>query len=126
MKHGFMLLILQTGDTPDPLGSVLRTLATDYDMDMESKITLARCDVAQNDVPVEVYHLPTIKLYPAEKKRAPVEYFGRDDDVNQYKSFIKEEGSKRYQLSDVISTGSWKSEEKTVPSRQGSGLTREV
>jgi hypothetical protein len=92
----------------------------EYEIDTDIKITFARCNVAEVDVPVEVYHLPTIKLYPAENKRAPVEYFGKEDDIEQYKNFIKEEGSKWDQLLDVLSKSGWKPGRRT-PTRQGTG-----
>lgn len=75
---------------PNPLKDVLQRLVNTY-QDAQN-VTIASCDVAENDVPVEVYHIPTIKLYPAGKKRLPVEYFGKEDDVEQYKSFIRDEG----------------------------------
>ena len=71
---------------------ILEELVHDYANELD-KISLARCNVAQYEVPVEVYHYPTIKLYPAGKKRSPVEYFGKEDDLDQYKAFITSEGS---------------------------------
>jgi protein disulfide-isomerase A1 len=62
---------------------------------MDTGITIAKCDVDQCNIPVEVYHIPTIKLYPAHKKNAPVEYFDKLTDLGQYVVFIKEEGSRR-------------------------------
>src|SRR5271169_2626013 len=104
MRHeGFIWAHLQTGGEPDPLEDTLEKLAKEYDQnDFERIITFARCNVATNDVPVEVYHLPTIKLYPASKKRAPLEYFGRQDDIEEYKSFIREEGSKVDQVLEAL------------------------
>jgi hypothetical protein len=58
---------------------------------MDTGITIAKCNVDQHNVPVEVYHIPTIKLYPAHKKNAPVEYFDKLTDTEQYYIFIKEE-----------------------------------
>jgi len=58
---------------------------------MDTGITIAKCNVDQHNVPVEVYHIPTIKLYPAHKKNAPVEYFDKLTDIEQYCIFIKEE-----------------------------------
>jgi hypothetical protein len=76
---------------PCPLKTVLEGLVSEYQN--EQNVTIASCDVAVNDVPVDVYHIPTIKLYPAGKKRLPVEYFGKEDDIEQYKSFIRDEGN---------------------------------
>jgi hypothetical protein len=62
---------------------------------MDTDITIAKCNVDEYNVPVEVYHIPTIKLYPAHKKNAPVEYFDKLTDLGQYFVFIKEERSRR-------------------------------
>ena len=59
------------------------------------RITIAKCNVDQYNIPVEVYHVPTIKLYPANKKNAPMEYFDKLTDIDQDVMFIKEEGSRK-------------------------------
>jgi len=54
-------------------------------------MTLARCNVAACDIPIEVSHIPTIKLYPARQKFPSVEYFGPEDVVAEYVRFINTE-----------------------------------
>ena len=56
-------------------------------------IIIAKCDTAMYRVPVEVYHVPTVKLYPAGKKDLPVEYFGDKNVPGAYINFIQSEGS---------------------------------
>ena len=69
--------------------TVLKTLKERYD----ESIIIAKCDTAMYRVPVEVYHVPTVKLYPAGKKDLPVEYFGDKTDPDAYVDFIQSEGS---------------------------------
>lgn len=52
------------------------------------KVKVARCDVAKNDVPVEVYGVPSVKLFPAGKKDMPVEFFGSQTRLHDYEEFI--------------------------------------
>ena len=68
--------------------TVLNALYNEY----KENLLLATCDTAQYRVPVELFSVPTIKLYPATKKDLPVEYFGKKEDVEQYKLFIQKEG----------------------------------
>ena len=56
------------------------------------KIVIAKCDATANDVPDDVRGFPTIKLYPAGKKNAPVEYSG-DRSIESLVQFIKEKGT---------------------------------
>ena len=79
---------------PDPLEKILKALVRDYANELDTNTTLARCNVAEHEVPVEVYRYPTIKMYPGAKKRFPVEYFGKEDNIDQYKAFITSEGSR--------------------------------
>jgi hypothetical protein len=65
---------------------------------MDNNIIIARCNVDKNNIPVEVYHVPTIKLYPAYKKNAPLEYFDKPTDLDQYVVFIKEEGTRKLKV----------------------------
>jgi len=52
------------------------------------KVKVGRCDVAANDVPVDVYAVPSVKLFPAGKKHLPVEFFGCLGHVPDYEEFI--------------------------------------
>jgi len=61
---------------------------------MDKQITIAKCNVDLNNIPVEVNYVPSIKLFPAYRKHSPVEYFDTPTDVEQYVVFIKEEGTK--------------------------------
>ena len=53
---------------------------------------MAKCDATLNDVPDEIRGFPTIKLYPAGKKNAPVEYSG-DRSIESLIQFIKDKGT---------------------------------
>ena len=57
----------------------------------DDKIIIARCNVDKENIPIEIYHIPTIKLFPAMKKNAPVEYFSKLTDLEEYLQFIGEE-----------------------------------
>lgn len=59
---------------------------------------VAKCDATLNDVPDEVRGFPTIKMYPAGKKDAPVEYSG-DRSLESLVQFIKEEGTHGIEVS---------------------------
>jgi len=56
------------------------------------KVTIAKVDATLNDVPDEIQGFPTIKLYAAGKKDAPVAYQGART-VEDLAQFIKENGS---------------------------------
>jgi hypothetical protein len=78
----------------------LKGLADSYN-DRHSHVIIARCNVAENDVPVRVYHTPTIRYYPIHGKRSPIEYFGEKEDVNKYIDFIQNEGPQDSKLKPV-------------------------
>lgn len=61
-------------------------------VDLASKVTIAKVDATANDVPDEIQGFPTIKLFPAGKKDAPVDYSGART-VEDFIQFIKENGS---------------------------------
>jgi protein disulfide-isomerase A1 len=64
-----------------------------YASDELSKlVTIAKVDATANDVPDEIQGFPTIKLFPAGKKDAPVDYSGSRT-VEDLVQFIKENGS---------------------------------
>jgi thioredoxin-like negative regulator of GroEL len=77
------------------LKSLLDALVEAYATD--ASVTIATCNIAENDIPVEIYHVPSAKLYPEGKKSSPVDYFGNDD-VDQYKSFMRDETRKGQRL----------------------------
>lgn len=62
--------------------------------------------MAENDVPVRIYHIPTIQLYPADRKQSPVEYFGEKEDINQYIEFIQTQGPQDSRIKSVSRTSS--------------------
>lgn len=63
--------------------------------DLSSKVTVAKIDATQNDVPGEkIQGFPTIKLYPANAKDAPVDYSGART-LDDLANFIKENGSNK-------------------------------
>ena len=64
-----------------------------YASDELSKlVTIAKVDATANDVPDEIQGFPTIKLFAAGKKDAPVDYSGSRT-VEDLVQFIKENGS---------------------------------
>jgi protein disulfide-isomerase A1 len=56
------------------------------------KVTIAKVDATANDVPDEIQGFPTIKLYPAGKKDAPVEYKG-DRTIDDLIKFVRDNGT---------------------------------
>lgn len=44
--------------------------------DYAGKVTIAKVDATQNDLPDEISGFPTIKLYPAGSKDSPIDYSG--------------------------------------------------
>ena len=60
--------------------------------DYKSKVTIAKVDATTNDVPDEIAGFPTIKLYPAGKKDAAVDYSGSRT-VEDLAKFIAEHGT---------------------------------
>lgn len=63
-----------------------------YAGEFADKVTIAKVDATANDVPEEIQGFPTIKLYVAGKKDAPVDYSGSRT-VEDLANFIKENGS---------------------------------
>ncbi|RPB29059.1 protein disulfide isomerase [Terfezia boudieri ATCC MYA-4762] len=57
-----------------------------------SKVIVAKVDATANDVPDEIQGFPTIKLFPAGKKEAPVEYQGSRT-VEDLANFIRDNGA---------------------------------
>ncbi|KAI5466614.1 thioredoxin-like domain-containing protein [Mariannaea sp. PMI_226] len=67
-------------------------LATEYaNSEFKDKVVIAKVDATLNDVPDEIQGFPTIKLYPAGSKDAPVTYSGSRT-VEDLAQFIKENG----------------------------------
>ena len=54
-------------------------------------MTIAKVDATANDLPDEVQGFPTLKLFPAGAKSAPVEYSG-DRSIEDLAKFVKENG----------------------------------
>ncbi|MCJ1437934.1 protein disulfide-isomerase precursor [Xylographa pallens] len=55
-------------------------------------VTIAKVDATANDVPDEIQGFPTLKLFAAGAKNAPVEYSG-DRTIEDLARFVKEHGS---------------------------------
>lgn len=55
------------------------------------KVTIAKVDATANDVPDEIQGFPTIKLFPAGSKDAPILYSGSRT-IEDLAAFIKENG----------------------------------
>ncbi|KAJ5101481.1 hypothetical protein NUU61_003703 [Penicillium alfredii] len=75
--------------------------------EFKEKVTIAKIDATANDVPDSITGFPTIKLYPAGDKGAPVEYEGSRS-VEDLVSFVKENG--KYKI-DGLAEGTNKSED---------------
>ncbi|KAF2155386.1 disulfide-isomerase [Myriangium duriaei CBS 260.36] len=58
----------------------------------KDKIVIAKVDATANDVPDEIQGFPTIKLFPAGKKKAPVDYQGSRT-VEDLAEFIRDHGT---------------------------------
>jgi hypothetical protein len=57
------------------------------------RLIIAKCNVDKNSVPVDLYHIPTIKMYAVKNKDSPLEYFDKVTEPDRYIQFIQEEGS---------------------------------
>ena len=55
------------------------------------QVTIAKVDATLNDVPDEIQGFPTIKLFPAGAKSAPIDYSGSRT-IEDLANFIKENG----------------------------------
>ena len=64
------------------------------------KVTIAKVDATQNDVPDEIQGFPTIKLYPAGSKDSPVDYMGSRT-VDDLANFVRDNGSNHVDVSNV-------------------------
>ena len=60
--------------------------------ELSKLVTIAKVDATANDVPDEIQGFPTIKLFAAGKKDAPIDYSGSRT-VEDLMQFIKENGS---------------------------------
>ncbi|KAF2738022.1 disulfide-isomeras-like protein [Polyplosphaeria fusca] len=60
--------------------------------ELSKLVTIAKVDATANDVPDEIQGFPTIKLFAAGKKDAPIDYSGART-VEDLVKFIKENGS---------------------------------
>ncbi|OBT72261.1 hypothetical protein VF21_08178 [Pseudogymnoascus sp. 05NY08] len=69
------------------------------DADVSSKVTIAKVDATANDVPDEIQGFPTIKLFPAGSKDAPITYSGART-LEDLVKFVAENG--KYKASVVV------------------------
>jgi protein disulfide-isomerase A1 len=79
------------------------------------KVTIAKVDATANDVPDDVQGFPTIKLFVAGKKDAPVTYTGSRT-IEDLAKFIKDNG--KYAI-DVLEEGAKPAEEKAEDEATG-------
>jgi protein disulfide-isomerase A1 len=66
--------------------------------ELSKLVTIAKVDATANDVPDEIQGFPTIKLFPAGKKDAPVDYSGTRT-IEDLVQFIQENGSHKAEAS---------------------------
>ncbi|KAI1623606.1 prolyl 4-hydroxylase, beta polypeptide [Exophiala viscosa] len=59
--------------------------------EFSSKVTVAKIDATQNDVPDEIAGFPTIKLFPAGAKDSPIDYSGSRT-LEDIAAFIRDNG----------------------------------
>ncbi|KKK20934.1 hypothetical protein P175DRAFT_0524424 [Aspergillus ochraceoroseus IBT 24754] len=59
--------------------------------DFNSKVTIAKIDATANDVPDSITGFPTIKLFPAGSKDAPVDYSGSRT-IEDLANFVRDNG----------------------------------
>jgi protein disulfide-isomerase A1 len=71
------------------------------DSEFKDKVVIAKVDATQNDVPDEVQGFPTIKLYAAGAKDAPVTYKGSRT-VEDLITFVKENGKYKADVSPAV------------------------
>ncbi|KFY49675.1 hypothetical protein V496_09872 [Pseudogymnoascus sp. VKM F-4515 (FW-2607)] len=69
------------------------------DADVADKVTIAKVDATANDVPDEIQGFPTIKLFPAGSKDAPITYSGART-LEDLVKFVAENG--KYKASVVV------------------------
>jgi protein disulfide-isomerase A1 len=67
--------------------------------DFADKVTIAKVDATLNDVPDEIQGFPTIKLFPAGGKDAPLDYSGSRT-IEDLANFVKEKG--KYQIDAYV------------------------
>ncbi|EED23592.1 protein disulfide isomerase Pdi1, putative [Talaromyces stipitatus ATCC 10500] len=84
-----------------------------------SKVTVAKIDATANDIPDAIQGFPTIKLYPAGSKDAPVEYSGSRT-VEDLAEFIKTKG--KHQV-DAVSDIAKSNEEAAASSAAASSAS---
>lgn len=68
--------------------------------DYAGKVTIAKVDATQNDVPDEINGFPTIKLFPAGSKDSPIDYSGSRT-IEDLAEFIKTNG--KYKVDAYLS-----------------------
>ena len=78
-----------TNTAPNSLAPKYEELAALY---AAHPVTIAKVDATANDVPDEIQGFPTIKLFAAGAKAAPVEYSG-DRTIEDLAKFVKDHGS---------------------------------
>lgn len=66
--------------------------------DFKDKVVIAKVDATLNDVPDEIQGFPTIKLYPAGGKDAPITYSGSRT-IEDLAAFVKENGKYKADVS---------------------------
>ena len=106
-------------NTISSLAPKYEELASFYTSDptFAKQVTIAKVDATANDVPDEVQGFPTIKLYPAGAKSAPVEYSG-DRSIEDLAKFVKENG--KYKV-DVLGAKKDESSDSDMPDAEELG-----
>ncbi|KAF4974042.1 hypothetical protein FZEAL_9014 [Fusarium zealandicum] len=66
--------------------------------EFKDKVVIAKVDATLNDVPDEIQGFPTIKMYPAGAKDAPITYEGSRT-IEDLAKFVKENGKYKAELS---------------------------
>jgi len=76
----------------------------------KDKIVVAKVDATANDVPDEIQGFPTIKMYPAGKKDAAIEYSGSRT-IEDLAKFIRDSGTHKIDALSKVPAGERAAEE---------------
>lgn len=97
----------------DSLAPKYEELAAAYaSPEFASKVTVAKIDATANDVPDPIQGFPTIKLFPAGSKDAPVEYSGSRS-IEDLAEFIKTKGKHQVDATEALKKPQEEEEEQT-------------
>ena len=86
-----------------------------------SQVIIAKVDATANDVPDEVSGFPTIKLFPAGSKDAPITYSGSRT-IEDLANFVKENGKYKVDVYEGKSGNETTDEGADIPMPDAEGM----